>query len=70
MKIESETKKVENGKVKIGVRIEHSDCLAVNEAHFAAILRAMHDTDEKAFDIAMMDCISDFIGGACDDCKD
>lgn len=69
MKIESEAKKSKNGKVTIAVHITHSGCLAVNGAHFEAILRAMHDTDERAFDMAMMLCIPDFMGGD-DDCND
>lgn len=70
MRIESEAKNIKNGKVNINVHITHSDCIAVNEAHFEAILRAMHDTDEKAFDLAMMACITDFMGGCGDDCED
>lgn len=71
MKIESEVKNIKNGKANVNVRITHADYIAENAAHFEAILRAMHDTDEKAFDLAIMACITDFMrGDRDDDCDD
>lgn len=69
MKIETEAKNFKNGKINIGVRITHAECVAVNEAHFEAILRAMHDIDENAFNMAMIASIPDFME-ADNDCED